>query len=379
MLSGVGIRPYRPDIDGLRSVAILSVLLAHGGFTRFSGGDTALVAFFVISGYFVAQAVVLSGGAFSISEFYDRRARRMLPTLIVATAATLVAGALLLSPAELYELSRAALASVALVSNLVIPGAPGGDALLHTWSLSIAGQFFLIVPLAVVLLGRVRGRLAVLLVVAGALASFALDMADGPATGVVPLHHRLWQFGAGVLVALVAFDPPGQRLAEAIAALGLAAIVVPVLTAGDAVARSGVGALPTVLGTGLVIWANRRETAVRSLLGSAPLVVLGVISYSLYVWHWPMLVFAQRIWGELGTAGTLGWLAASVVVAVLSWYFVEQPSRYSDGPIRSRAAVLAASLAGFASVAALAAAVASEGVVAVSPGFPAAYAGEADR
>lgn len=358
----------------MRSIAVLAILLGHGGFGTFAGGDTAIAVFFVIAGYFATQTLVLSGGSFSIGEFYDRRARRMLPTLIVATTATLVAGSLLLAPEEIYGLFRQALASVALVSNMVVPGDSGTDPLLHTWSLSMAGQFFLTLPLAVLLLRRAGGRMTVAIVVVATAASFALGMTDTAAMGAVPLHHRLWQFGAGALVALVPFDPPRRPIAGILAALGLAAVLVPVLAAGPDVSLSGMGAVPTVLGAALVIWANRRETPARALLESSPVVFLGVISYSLYIWHWPMLIFARRLWGEFGVWGALVWLAATVVVAIVSWYFVEQPFRYRTGPIRSRVAVFAASLAGFASAAALAAAVASGGIVAVSSGVSAAYA-----
>lgn len=376
MQTGAEIRPYRPDIDGLRSVAILAVLLAHGGFSPFAGGDTALGAFFVVSGYLLTQALVRTRGAMSIVEFYDRRARRMLPTLIVATAATLVAGALLLSEGEIPGLARAALASVALVSNVAALDDPGAGPLLHTWSLSMAGQIFVLMPLVAVLLARLGGRAVVPLVAAATLVSFGLGVADAPGTGAVHMHHRVWQFGVGALVALVPLAPPRRELAGVIAGLGMVAVAVPVFASDPEVSRSGVGALPTVLGAALVIWANRRETVASSLLGAPPVAFLGVISYSLYVWHWPLLVFAWRVWGDLDMIGTLGWLAATVVVATLSWYFVEQPLRYPTGPIRSRLAVLAASVAGVASVAALAAVVASDGSVAVTPGVAIAYAGE---
>ncbi|HVL22195.1 MAG TPA: acyltransferase, partial [Amaricoccus sp.] len=205
---------------------------------------------------------------------------------------------------------------------------------------------------------------------------FGLGVADAPATGAVHVHHRVWQFGVGALVALVPFAPPRRKLAGILAGLGMVAVVVPVFASDPEVSRSGLGALPTVLGSALVIWANRRQTAASSLLGAPPVVFLGVISYSLYVWHWPLLVFARRLWGDLDPIGTLGWLAATVLVATLSWYFVEQPLRYPTGPIRTRLAMLAASLAGVASIAALAAVVAADGIVAVRPGVSIAYAGE---
>lgn len=379
MQTGAEIRPYRPDIDGLRSLAILAVLLAHGGFTLFSGGDTALAMFFVISGYLVALRFARPNGGISLGEFYDRRVRRMLPTLIVASAATLVAGALLLSPAEGYGLSRAALASVTLTSNLVTLDDAGAGPFLHTWSLSLAAQIFLILPIAMLGLARARRGAVVPLVAAATLASFGFGVAGGGPGGGAQVQHWLWQFGVGALVALAPLDPPRRPLAEILAVVGLAAVFVPMVVAGPEVSRSGLGALPTVLGAALVIWANRRATAARAVLGSPPVMFLGVVSYSLYVWHWPMLVFARRIWGEFDTAGALGWLAATMLVATLSWYFIEQPLRYPGGPIRSRAGVLAASLAGLASVAALAAVVASEGALAGRAGPSAAFAGEPGR
>ncbi|WP_415012306.1 acyltransferase family protein [Amaricoccus sp.] len=360
----------------MRSIAILLILLAHGGFTTFSGGDTALAPFFVISGFLIAQALVRSSGVVSIGEFYDRRARRMLPTLIVATAATLVAGALLLSPVESAALSRAALASVALVSNVAPSGEAGAAPLLHTSSLSTAAQIFLLLPVVVACFGRVGARAVVPLVATATLASFVLGVGLLPGSGLPQMPHALWQFGLGALVAVLPFGPPRRRVAEMLALLGLAAILVPVIAAGPEASRFWTGAVPAGLGSALVIWSNRRETAARALLGSPPMVFLGVISYSLYVWHWPMLVFAQRIWGELGFRGALAWLAATLLVATLSWYFVEQPLRYPTGPIRSRAAVLAASLAGFASVAALAALIAAEGTSAGRTGVSAAFASE---
>lgn len=379
MATATGIRPYRPDIDGLRSIAILAVLLAHGGFAPFSGGDTAMTAFFVISGYLVSQAALRSDGVPSIGEFYDRRARRMLPTLIVATAATLVAGSLLLSPGEVGGLARAALVSVALVSNVAPVVDPGAEPLLHTWSLSMAGQIFLILPVGLVLLARLGARATLPLVLIGTLVSFSIAARGAPWAGAVQVHHRIWEFGIGALVMVLPAMQPKRPIAELAAIVGIAAIVAPVLFYPPEAPRSGVGALPTALGAALVIWANRGETTARAALGSSPLVFLGVISYSLYVWHWPMLVFAKRIWGDLDTWAAVVWLGATVLVATASWYFVEQPLRYPTGPIRSRAAVLAASLAGVASVAALAAVVASEATVAGRQGIAAAYAGVSPR
>lgn len=370
-----GIRPYRPDIDGLRAVAILALLLAHAGFAAFSGGDSALSVFFVISGYLLAQSILRVGGPGSLAEFYDRRARRVLPTLIAAIAASLLAGAMLLSPAEVTGLSRAALASVALVSNLWISADPVGGPLAHTWPLSLVGQIFLILPLAALGLARVGPKTMLPLVILAVLASFVAATAAGIGGSAVHVHQRFWEFGAGSLVALFPALPSGQRLAEVLAAAGLAAIVGPVCLQMADAPRTGAGALPAVLGTVLVLWANQRNTVVRTVLAASPMVFIGVISYSLYVWHWPVLVFSRQIWGDTDTWATLGLLAGTVVLATASWYFIEQPFRYPTGPIRSRGGVLAASIAGVASVAALAAAIASDNSIAGGDPMPAALAG----
>lgn len=369
-----GIRPYRPDIDGLRSIAILAVLLASAGFTAFSGGDTGLSVFFVVSGYLLTQSL-LGAGRGSIIEFYDRRVRRVLPALIAATAVSLVAGAILLSPAEVTDLSRSALASVALVSNVWVAGEAVRDPLMHTWSLSLAGQLFLILPLAALILVRAGKSAALPLVALATVASFAVAVATANGGPAMHVHQRIWEFAAGSLVALVPVGPPGQRLADVLATVGVAAIIAPILIYTPEASRSGAGALPAVLGTVLVLWANRRKTIVRTVLSASPFVFIGMISYSLYVWHWPMLVFSGRIWGDLGTGASLGWLAATIVVATMSWYFIEQPFRYPTGPIRSRGAVLAASVAGVGSVAVLAAAIASDNSVAGRAAMPAALAG----
>ena len=291
--------------------------------------------------------------------------------------ATLVAGVLFLSSAEVTDLWRAGLASVGLVSNLVRVDGAGADALQHTWSLSLVGQMFLMLPLVIVVCGRAKLRAAMPLVLVGTLVSFSLAASDAPWAGAVQVQHRAWEFGFGALVALAPPLSLRRAVVEALALLGLAAILLPVFLYPTEAPRSGVGALPTALGAALVIWANRNATLVRTALGSSPFIFLGVISYSLYVWHWPILVFARRAFGELDTSSALLCLAATLIVATASWYFVEQPMRYPNGTVRSRASVLAASLAGLVSVAALAAMVVTDASLATSSGIYPAYADDA--
>lgn len=358
----------------MRCIAILAIVLANAGFTTFSGGDTGLSAFFVISGYLAADSAVRAQGRLSLADFYDRRARRILPALVAATAASLVASLVLMSPAEVAGLARGALASVVLVSNLPLPGGPGAGAMArsfdHTSALSAGAQITLALPLLVARLRRFGLRATVpaggvaFLVLAG------LALLAERAGGAPTLHH-VWAFAGGALVALLPARRVPRPLAEGLAALGAGAMLAPVFLYTAGTPRVGLAALPTVLGTGALLWANRNETVARSLLGASPLVFIGVISYSLFVWHWPILVFAGEIWGVLDTRATMACLAVAAVVATLSWYFVEQPFRYASGPIRTRGAVLGASLAGVASVAAVAAVLAGEGASGRSPVSPA--------
>lgn len=375
------IRLYRPDIEGLRCIAILAVVLANAGFTTFSGGDTGISTFFVISGYLAAEVVARVKGGFGLADFYDRRARRLLPVLIVATGASLVAGVILMTPADVAGLARAALASVVLVSNLpfLSEASAGVQPLDHTSALAAGAQLSLVLPLVMLGLGRFGIR-STMVALGITFLLFVCLAALAERAGGLPTQEYVWAFAAGALVAVLpAGQPVPPVVAEGTAALGAAAVLAPVFLYGTETPRGGLAALPTILGTAALLWANRGETVARTALGASPFVFIGVISYSLFVWHWPILVFAREIWGVLDTRATIACLAVTGVVAVLSWYFVEQPFRYASGPIRTRSAVFAASLAGVASIAALAAVVAGEGAAAARSPVSPAYADDDRR
>ncbi len=378
----VGIRPYRPDIDGLRGVAILAIVLTDAGFGAVPGGQTGISVFFVVSGYLVTAAMRADRARLSIADFYERRARRLLPALLAVVGASLVAGALLLQDTEVAGLSRSALAALLMASNFWLARvgeAAGATApLAHLWPLSVLAQLYVLLPIGAALCawsGNGR-RSAPMNVALATLASLVVALRAGPADGLL-LQHRLWEFGVGSLLAMLplAASAP-RRLAEPVAAVGAVAVIAPVFLMPVAPAgASGLMAIPAVAGSAALLWANRSGTRVGGLLGAAPLVFVGMISYSLYLWHWPVLVFARAAWGTLAPGATLACLGLALVLATLSWYFIEQPFRYATGPIRSRGAVLAASLAGVATLAALATALGAGSGLAGAATPAVAYAG----
>jgi peptidoglycan/LPS O-acetylase OafA/YrhL len=354
-------RAYRRDIDGLRAVAILVVVLFHAGIPFIPGGFVGVDVFFVISGFLIAGIIrgELDAGTFSLARFYERRARRILPALFVMIAVAIVAGWAILLPEAFGRLAISAVATVFSVSNLWFWREAndyfGGDAadapLLHTWSLGVEEQFYLLVPLVILAAFRWRRsalpRLAVATVAVLLVAGVAVAWAR-PAVGFYWTPFRAWELGIGVVLALA--PPPIVRtpsLNEALAAAGLVAILVAAFLYSESTPWPGLAALLPTLGAAALIHAgNSGPTLTGRVLSLGPLVAIGLISYSLYLWHWPILVFLQQLLSAqvLTTTETLAAIAASFVVAALSWRFIERPFRRRSW--LSRRQVLRSSLAG---------------------------------
>ncbi|KAA0676810.1 acyltransferase family protein [Roseomonas genomospecies 6] len=337
---------YRPDIDGLRAVSILVVLLFHAKFSLFSGGYIGVDVFFVISGYLIGSIILSDArrGTFSLATFYVRRIRRILPALFAALAVTAALSLTLLSPQELKSFSQNLAATALFSSNIVyylksgyFENAAEMNPLLHTWSLGVEQQFYIVFPLLLLALLH-RGRsvwIAVLL--AAAAASFALGVflvRDHPTAAFYLLPPRLWELVLGALLAFGAVpDIRGRAGRELASALGVALILVSVFALTEATAFPGYAALLPCLGAALVIHAGRTgPTAVGAVLTLRPVVFIGLISYSMYIWHWPLMVFARFHKGrDLSTRETLVLLVAITAVSVLSWRFIEVPFRKPRG------------------------------------------------
>jgi len=340
--------PYRPDIDGLRAIAVLSVLFFHAGLPPFSGGFVGVDIFFVISGYLITGIILadIGKGRFSIATFYERRIRRIFPALYLTIALT-VAGALALFTAVDLERFFESLAWLALfASNFYFADNSGyfdaaadQNAILQTWSLAIEEQFYVLFPLLLALLHKQR-RVDVKWAILGlALASLAVsiylvDRDARPAFFSTP--GRVWELMVGALAALGLYPHlHGAAIRSAAAFVGVLAIAGSLVLLTVDTPFPGAYALPACLGTVAIIWAGAcGDTPVNRWLSWRPLVFVGLISYSLYLLHWPILVFA-KYWnqGDLSIAQTSAALGLAFVAAWLSWRFVETPFRKPTKPM----------------------------------------------
>jgi len=335
---------YRADIDGLRSLAIIPVVLFHAGFSSFSGGYVGVDVFFVISGYLITSIILReqATGGFRLSEFWARRARRILPAMLFVIAAVLIAGWFFLAPIDYQDLGRTARYQAFLSSNIYFWKSAGYfdtaselKPLLHMWSLAVEEQFYLIFPfvcLACSLPFLKKRRIWVFLTIA--VASFAYSawfIDEKPDTIFFLSHARAWELLAGSILASLMFDcrtSISSLLANILALLGLSLILGSVFFYTPNDIFPGIAALPTVLGTVLLIFSNTQKTWVSALLSSPPLVAIGLISYSLYLWHWPLFAYSNYMsLKEPDIQQRLLLLCASFILAYASWRWIENPIR----------------------------------------------------
>lgn len=331
---------YRRDIDGMRALAIVSVVLCHLGSRWFGGGFVGVDVFFVISGFLIAGIITreLDSGRFSLAHFYERRARRILPALFVMIAFVLAGASLLYMPTDFSEVPKSALMTLAFLANFWFLSRTGyfsadNEALplLHSWSLAVEGQFYLAMPLLLWVIARWMPRWRVPLLAAAGLLSFAaclwIGASNTDANYFLPVT-RAWELIAGALLGASALAPPRrpwQREALAIGGLGL--IGFAVLTAHHAETYPGLATVPPVLGTALLLYCAP-GTLVGRLLSCKLPVGIGLISYSLYLWHWPIITFASYASVDpLTRWQRIAVLAASLLAAWASWRYVEMPLR----------------------------------------------------
>jgi len=334
---------YRADIDGLRAIAVLAILLFHVGVDGFGGGYVGVDIFFVISGFLITTIIVreIDAGSFSVARFYERRVRRILPALVVLIVATLAAGCLLLAPAQLEELAKSALATSVFASNVFFftgtgyfDGPSEAKPLLHTWSLAVEEQFYILFPWLLLLIAK-RWRLAppVLgLALLSLVACVVMTRLDASAAFFL-FPFRAWELLTGAILALGVLpqlESAGRRNAVAIA--GLSLVLASVFVLEPSTPFPGYAALLPTAGTAMVIHAGSGgDSAVARALGVRPLVFVGLVSYSLYLWHWPIVVYAkQYLINEPTDLQAALIVVASLLLATLSW-------RYVEGPFRDRA------------------------------------------
>ncbi len=357
---------YRPDIDGLRAIAVIPVVLFHAGVKSFSGGYVGVDVFFVISGFLITGILARSmqEGRYSIVDFYQRRARRIFPALIAMTLASWIAGYAFLTPDEFLLLGKSILSIAGFVSNFYFWQSVGyfqsGNTFqpfLHTWSLAVEEQFYILFPVLLYFLHGKRKFLVPLLLSIFVISLFASIVLVHwkPRMAFYLLPGRAWELMAGGILALGVCERFWSRRASVLASLlGIALISVPVFCYTDATAFPGMAAIPPVLGSCLLIWA--RGEGVGRILASKPMVAIGLVSYSLYLWHLPIFEFAKYLTGS-ALSLRLG-LTLSVVALAVSWcslHFFEAPFRRAGPkPAVLRRAIVAWSGIGMIAVCGLA-------------------------
>jgi peptidoglycan/LPS O-acetylase OafA/YrhL len=343
---------YRADVDGLRAVSILAVVAFHVGIPGFEGGFVGVDIFFVISGYLIIGQIRagIDGGAFSIADFYARRALRILPPYLLMLAACFVVAPFVLVTIKQYEeFALSAVTAPMMVSNVYFylkfgyfDLAADLKPLLHTWTLSVEEQFYVVAPVTLMLVASVAARagrrlllgVAVVLMIASFLGSLAYSGRGAKDAAFYLSHWRAWQFIAGGLVGAVSIGaarrlPPGAWAFAA--ALGLAAILAAVLLFSPALTYPFWPALLPVGGAALLILAGMAAPGnpVTRLLSTKPMVGIGLVSYSWYLWHWPILSFARTANFDGRSLGMdlAGGGALAFLLAVATYFWVEVPVR----------------------------------------------------
>ena len=333
---------YRSDIDGLRAVAVLSVLFFHSGISFFSGGYVGVDMFFVISGYLITTIIVreIANNEFSISKFYERRFRRILPALVVVVVVSLILGSLLLTPEGVVDLGKSAIATALFSSNMLFyfesgyfDGAAEMKPLLHTWSLAVEEQYYIFFPLLLIFIAKIDTKHYLRwLLTLGALSFVACVVLTSIKSSIAFywIPTRAWELFIGSILALHIIPNPRKRfLREVYSILGVTMIAYSIFQYSSETSFPGIAAILPTIGTALIIFAGTGgRSLVSRILSLRPVVFIGLISYSLYLWHWPVIVYA-KIFSirELTEPVILMMLILIFALSMLSWRYVETPFR----------------------------------------------------
>jgi peptidoglycan/LPS O-acetylase OafA/YrhL len=333
---------YRADIDGLRGVAVIPVVLFHIDIGLFSGGYVGVDVFFVISGFLIANILLsdIDDDRFSIIRFYERRVRRIFPSLFGVLFFSTIAASFLKFPGDLQSYGESLFSTSLFFSNYYFMGEEGYFAapaetkpLLHMWSLSVEEQFYIVFPIILYVMMRYYYKWrfhimsAIVLVSVSYSAYLVLYFPDD---AFYSTFSHAWELLLGAGLALYARKSPmNQRIAESCSALGLGLILYAVFFYSEATPFPGAAALLPCVGTALIIIAGRANScAVNQFLSMTPFRIPGLVSYSLYLWHWPILVFYTTYSLEPPSASEKALLLLSIsVISWVSWKYIETPFR----------------------------------------------------
>ncbi len=336
-------REYRKEIDGLRMIAVLAVVFFHFGLPGFGGGFIGVDVFFVISGFLIGGALwkeFKQKNRISIPGFYLRRIRRLAPAYIAMCAVTLVLGWFILLPSEFREFGKGLIASLFYLSNVLFyrqtgyfDSAAEDKALLHTWSLSVEEQFYILIPVVIYLVRNSKLLITFFcLTFAFSFLGSALYTPVSHAATFFLISFRLWELMAGVLLAIYGYEKNLSWTDNPMFSwFGLCLVIFSVVLINPSDQFPGYLAAFPVIGTALIITNGKDANLVNSFLSSSISRFFGLTSYSFYLWHWPILVLSLTYLGSFGNAVEIaGVLLLALVLSVLSWRFVETPTRRKD-------------------------------------------------
>ncbi|MEI8033233.1 MAG: acyltransferase family protein [Chlorobiaceae bacterium] len=350
---------YRPDIDGLRAIAVLSVIFFHTGVPGFSGGFVGVDIFFVISGFLITSIILkdIQKKKFSIANFYERRIRRIFPALFPVIGFSFVVGAYLFDADAFKSLGKSITATTLFSSNVLFWRESGYFAapslekpLLHTWSLAVEEQFYIIFPLALVFIHRyLKSRyftwILIAIILSLGASVYGIYHYAGATFYLVPT--RAWELLIGSILAFGVLPKlSSASLRNVLSITGLGFIIYSVGFYTEATLFPGPNAITPVLGAWLIIYSNMGEekAIVNKLLSVRPLVFIGLISYSLYLWHWPFVAFAKYLlFRPFNGYESAGIIFTSLAVSTLSWKYIEQPFRGKQMLLQNRKKLFALS------------------------------------
>ncbi|WP_306605821.1 acyltransferase family protein [Azonexus sp.] len=337
---------YRPDIDGLRAIAVAAVVIFHAYPSAFPGGFVGVDIFFVISGYLISSIIFksLSQGEFSFSDFYGRRVRRIFPPLLAVLFASLIAGWWILLPDEYEQLAKHALGGLGFVANMIFWSESGyfdnaahTKALLHLWSLGVEEQFYILWPAVVFAVWKTRKNLWLALGIlgAGSFISNIVSIHTDPSSSYFLLPTRAWEIILGAALALKQHTKPAlldKKRANALGIAGLGLIFTALALIDKNSLFPGWWALLPSMGAVFIIAAGENSLINQKLLATRPMVAAGLISFPLYLWHWPLLSFLRTLQGESASNQAIAiTLFIALLLASMSYWMIEKPSRQSRG------------------------------------------------